>query len=745
MNEHAGSIRTARPFHEGWVFVPDAVPADAPWEALAEAGEPIDLPHTWNAVDGQDGGNDYRRGTSTYAVRLPAPDADGDVWLEFRGVNSSAQIHLNGTLLATHEGGYSTFRVPLAEALRDDNVLVVHVDNGPNETVYPQRADFTFYGGIYRDVLLLTVPAAHVRLDDHGGPGFTATPLLDGEQATVALHAEVTGGDAVRFVIDGEGEVLVPVREGTADAELTIAQVRRWHGRRDPHLYTATAELLQDGKPVDAVSIRFGCREFAVDPDRGFLLNGEEYPLRGVSRHQDWEGVGNVLTPAMMERDIALMEELGATTVRLAHYQHDQAFYDLCDEAGIVVWAEIPQITNFLPAGTVNATAQLTELIVQNRHHASIMSWGLSNEITIGGNSEALLDAHRALNDLAHRLDPTRLTAMAHAFVLDAGDPLVAVPDVNSFNLYYGWYLGDLEDNDRWFADFRAAHPGVAIGLSEYGADANPRYQGANPTRGDYSEQYQARYHEHLIDLIEASPYLWATHVWNLADFAADGREEGGLPGRNQKGLVTFDRSLKKDAFYAYKAAWSPEPFVHVCGRRYVDRAEAVTEVTVYSSQEEVELWCDDVLVESLRGVRVFRFSVPLTGEHRLTARSGALTDTIDVRRASAPNPDYAMPNAQLVNWFDADVPSPEGFYSIHDSLADIKRTAAGGALIERLMDQAKASVGDVARDVQMPPAMQAMIDRMTVAALLRHSGDGIPAEQVIALNEALNEIPKQA
>lgn len=736
-------MREVESFNDDWVLVPDGVSATTEWEVLRSEGEPVTLPHTWNAIDGQDGGNDYRRGRSTYAKRFAATPGSGETWLEFRGANSSAEVYLNGSSLGRHDGGYSTFRIDLTPAMREDNALIVIVDNAANETVYPQRADFTFYGGIYRDVNLIKVPSAHFRLDDHGGPGLVITPQLAGSTAQVQLRAEVTGGDSVRFAVDGVGSQTVRVIDGVAEVMIEISEVRRWHGRRDPYLYTATADLLDTDSPVDRVELRFGCREFEIDPDRGFLLNGEPYPLRGVSRHQDWEGVGNAITRAMMETDLALLTELGATTVRLAHYQHDQLFYDLCDQAGIVVWAEIPQITIFLPDGRQNAAEQLTELIIQNRHHPSIVCWGLPNEITIGGTSDEVLASHRELNDLAHRLDPTRPTVMAHAFVLDIADPLMIVPDVRSYNLYYGWYLGELADNDRWFADFRTVHPGVAIGLSEYGADANPRFQTGEPTRGDYTEQYQARYHEHLLNLIDASPYLWATHVWNLADFAADGREEGGRPGRNQKGLVTFDRTLKKDAFFLYKAAWSEEPFVHLCGRRYVDRPEDVTEVTVYSNQAEVELWCDDRLVDQQSASRIFRFKITLSGEHKITARSGELNDSMIIRKVDQPNPDYVLPHGTLANWFDEELDNPAGYYSINDTLGDIKRSPRGGELVQQLLDQAAASRGDVAKDVRLPEGMQAIVDRMTVVSLLRHAGDSIPPEQVVALNRELNTIER--
>lgn len=740
---HTTTGRRGELFNDGWVFVPEAVEPVAVREATI-SGDPVTLPHTWNALDGQDGGNDYRRGASTYTKQFTAEPGDDQVWLEFQGVNSSADVYLNGTHLCHHDGGYSTFRCELTLSLADHNVLTVVVDNAPNATVYPQRADFTFYGGIYRDVTIITVPIAHFALDDHGGPGLVVTPSLDGSRAVVTFEASIAAGDAVLFAIDGVGSFRAAVVDGVASGELVIEDVRRWHGVRDPHLYQATASLLVGDEIVDEVSLRFGCREFAVDPDRGFILNGEAYPLRGVSRHQDWIGVGNAITLEMMQTDLSLIQEIGATTVRLAHYQHDQRFYDLCDQAGIVVWAEIPQITDFLQDATANATSQLTELIVQNRHHASIVCWGLSNEITVTGNPPALYTAHIELNELAHQLDPTRLTAMAHLFLLETDEPLVTVPDVMSYNLYFGWYVGDVGDNDVWLDEFRADHPGVAIGLSEYGADANYQVQTGTPVRGDYSEQFQARYHEHMIELIEARPWLWATHVWNLADFAADGRQEGGVPGRNQKGLVTFDRSVRKDAFYAYKAAWSDEPFVHVAGRRYIDRPELTTDVTVYSNQSEVSLWADGNLIGTSSGPRVFRFEVPLSGEHELTARSGALSDTIVVRLVDEPNPDYSVAATEVANWFDTvDLPSPDGFFSIEDTMIDIKSSAEAAPLVDALMKKAAAGRGDVAQDVEIPESVQKMIERMTLRTLLGYAGPTISPDDVATVNAALNRIPK--
>lgn len=731
---------------EDWAYAPVALP-DASWDEVAAAGSSVRIPHTWNAEDGYAGGG-YRRGRSTYARRVTADVGAIETWVEFAGVNSTAEVHVDGQLLARHHGGYSTFRVNITDHLVDGAAtIVVVVDNSANETVYPQQADFTFYGGIYREVRQISVGATHFTLDGHGGPGLTVTQRLADGGAIVSVNAGVSGAAAaeasVRFVIDGEAAVTVPVIGGEAQADLTIEQVRRWHGLRDPHLYTARAELLDGDVLADVVDLRFGCREFEVDPQRGFLLNGEEYPLRGVSRHQDFEGAGNALTEAMKQTDLALIREIGATTVRLAHYQHDQRFYDLCDEAGLVVWAEIPQITVFLPGAVDNARNQLTELIVQNRHHASIVCWGLSNEITLAGAGDDVVAAHRELNELAHRLDPTRLTVMANLFLLETDHPLVTVPDVMSYNLYFGWYVGEVGDNDSWLDDFHAAYPDVPIGLSEYGADANTAYQSADPAKGDYSESYQAQYHEHLVGMIEDRPWLWATHVWNLADFGSAGRDEGGVAGRNQKGLVSFDRTLRKDAFYVYKAAWSDEPFVHVAGRRREDRAEDVTEVVVYSNQPRVTLLVDGMEVQTVEGRRAFRFRVPITGRHQITARSGAVSDTVFLRKVDEVTSAAVSPTTTIANWFDdAELPSPDGFYSIRDTLADIKRSEDGARLIASVMEGLATSRGEVGRGVEIPPAMLKIIDRMSVEKLLRQAGE-VPVAQVAALNAQLNLIAK--
>ncbi len=745
-------MRNVMELKDNWMFVKEAENAA---DAASKKGTAVSLPHTWNAVDGQDGGNDYHRGTCWYVTKFQKPEleAGSQVYVEFLGASVIADVYLNGEAVAHHEGGYSTFRVNLTDKLQEENVLAVALNNADNNYVYPQKADFTFYGGLYRMVNLIVVPESHFELDYAGGNGIAVIPTVECDEnrvptgkASVKVETWVTGNaDSVVITITGEESEskTVSVVDGHAEATFELEHVHLWDGVDDPYLYHAKAELSSG----DVTETTFGCRSFYTDPEKGFVLNGRVYPLRGVSRHQDRTGAGNALSYEMHKEDMEIIKEIGANTIRLAHYQHAQEFYDLCDEYGMVVWAEIPYITMHMPNGRANTLSQMEELVVQNYNHPSIVCWGLSNEITAATPvDEDLLENHRLLNDLCHKLDKTRFTTMANVFMQETDSPLLEIPDVNSYNLYFGWYLGELEQNDEFFDEYHAKYPDRCIGFSEYGADANPQYQSTNPTHGDYSETYQTVYHEHMLKMIEERPYLWATHVWNMFDFAADGRDEGGKHGVNQKGLVTMDRKLKKDAFYLYKAYWNKEDaFVHICGSRYVDRKEDTTEVKVYSNQTTVSLYVDGTLLETQDGSRIFRFAVPMTGEHEIVAKAGAEEDSIHIRKVEEANPDYVMGEIKdVINWFDDEPYKPE-CYSIKDKMSEIKASPKAGAILAELMAQAPGaeSRGDVAESVKDNPNLVRMMGRMTLESMLGHMKDSITEEQVKGLNRMLQQIKK--
>ena len=566
---------------------------------------------------------------------------------------------------------------------------------------------------------------------------------LHSASVTVEAACENTpDGTEVLFAIEGVGEQTAAVQGGKAVTVFHMENVHLWDGVADPYLYSVAASL----PGGDAVAVHFGCRKIDFKPDTGFWLNGRNVRLVGAARHQDRAGLGNALTAAEHEEDMQILRDMGANTVRLAHYQHAQYFYDLCDKYGLVAWAEIPYITEHLPEATANTLSQMEELVLQNYNHPSIICWGLSNEITVTtGVTEDLTANHRLLNDLCHRLDATRPTTMAHAFMLDPNDPFVQLPDICSYNLYYGWYLGELQQNDEFFDTFHKNHPDRVIGLSEFGADANPAYQSARPERGDWSESYQAVYHEHMLKMWSERPYIWAMHVWNGFDFGADGRGEGGKPGQNQKGLVTFDRKTKKDAYFIYKAYLSSDPFVHLCGRRYVHRTESQTEIKVYSNQPRVTLFVDGKEFAAQDGDKIFKFTVPISGTHEIKAVAGGCTDCMTITKADKPDPTYRA-EGQVENWFDKpEELMKEGYYSIMDSMETLQKSPAANKLLSSLMVKASNAYGDVAKNVKMPPEMERQMARTSLRSILKQVAKSITPADVQQLNAALNKIKKES
>ena len=632
---------------------------DKNWMFTKPGKDPIqvDLPHTWNALDGQDGGNDYLRTTCNYETSFERPDFDPEteqVYLELNGANASAEVFVNGTSVMQHDGGYSTFRADVTELLTEENELRVKVDNTVNSRVYPQKADFTFYGGIYRPVKLLVVKKNHFDMDHYGGPGVKITPLVKGSKAEVRIQSWITGqGEVSIEILDAEGNV-VTSGEGQK-AILTIDEPHLWNGVKDPYLYTAHLMLITDGQVMDEREIRFGVRSFEFDTEKRFILNGVPYPLHGVSRHQDRKGVGNAIGKDEHDEDMALIREVGANTIRLAHYQHDQYFYDLCDEYGMVVWAEIPYISEHMPEGRENTISQMKELIIQNYNHPCIVCWGISNEITISTKDHAdMMSNHKALNDLCHKMDRTRLTTLACYAMCNPFDSVVhKVSDLVGYNLYLGWYVPCPQLNDLFLGFFHKKWPKRRLCYSEYGAEGMPNLHSETPKRGDHTEEYQAIYHEYMLECFKRHPWMWATYVWNMFDFAADARDQGGEPGMNHKGLVTFDRKTKKDSFYLYKAYWSDEPFVHIASKRFTDRTKDTIKVKVYSNQPSVTLYANGEPVGSQQGEHIFTFDVKLSGETNVRAEAGECVDEAVFKKVSKANQAYTLKKSKSksANW----------------------------------------------------------------------------------------------
>ncbi len=729
------------------------------WSFTKEGStQTVNLPHTWNGTDGQDGGNDYYRGTCTYEKEIQKKDMpDGDeIYIQFDGVNSSAKVYFNGKEIAVHHGGYSTFRAKL-DNIQQTNKIKVEADNSPNDFVYPQMADFTFYGGIYRDVTLIGVPKNHFDLEYFGAPGIMVTPIVKGNNAEVTIKAFCNTESEVEFEIYDGKECIGTAKANDKNPEvtITIANVQLWHGTDDPYLYSAKAKLMENGEAADELSARFGCRSFKVDPDKGFILNGKEYPLRGVSRHQDRPKIGNALLPEHHSEDIELIYEMGANTIRLAHYQHSQYFYDLCDEKGFVIWAEIPYISKHLTNGVDNTKQQMTELICQCYNHPSIVTWGLSNEITMNGSDPALIENHKMLNNLAHSLDKTRPTTIAAVTMCSIDDEYVHISDILSYNHYFGWYGGNVDMYGPWFDNFHKKYPNKAIGISEYGCEAL-NWHTSEPEQGDYTEEYQAYYHEELIKQIIDRPYLWATQVWNMFDFAADARAEGGENGMNHKGLVTFDRKYKKDSFYAYQAWLSKNPVLHICGKRYVKRVEDTTKITVYSNLDEVELFANGISIGKQKKGKYpfFYFDVKNEGETEITAKAGDLTDKSFIKKVDTFYEDYRMKEeGAVINWFE--INTPAGYYSINDTIGDILSTFRGKLAALKLFLKLKASMKDEDKKddkksegmsmagFKINSTMIELAKGFTVKRVFMMLGGKFTKEQILEINAVLNKIKK--
>lgn len=678
--------------------------------------EQISLPHTWNAIDGANG-NEYERGACWYrkVLSLPQIDQNKQIYIEFQGANSVADVYLNGNHLGQHRGGYSTFRFDVTPYFEfgKANVLAVKVDNSAHEDVYPLRADFTFFGGIYREVNLIVVNPVHVDLLDHGSSGvYVVQEEVTDELAELRVHTRITNDypeeskvrlwvellDQAGNVVSNSGaEVNLDFGDTQAvDLRMAIKNPMLWDSIPEAYLYIAKVTLQRYNDTVDELVIPFGVRYFHVDPEKGLSLNGKYIRLNGVARHQDRKDMGWAITPAEHESDMELIKEIGANSIRLAHYQHDQYFYNLCDREGMVVWAEIPFITRMSETDLTgeNAKSQMVELIRQNYNHPSILFWGIQNEIQIGSkNVENVRKVVRELNDLAKLEDPTRLTTMANMFIVDDQDEYNFMTDVIGYNKYYGWYNGKAEDFAPWIDNFHATNPGTCLCISEYGAEGIIEYHSDEPVVKDYTEEYHALYHEKTWRIFEQRPFLWATYVWNMFDFGANVRDEGGVKGRNNKGLVTYDRKVKKDAFFMYKAHWSNDPFVHIAGKRYLERSSGSIDLKVYTNCTAVSLVVNGETIRTLPGsdkILVFKDVSLKEGYTHIEviaeADNRAYSDQAVFTRVADANASYLAPvedkGEMVANWFDlpehdeneplTEVEIPEGVYSSGDTLQDL-------------------------------------------------------------------------
>ena len=726
------------------------------------ATEQVNLPHTWNAVDGNDGNGSYLRTTGVYTRTFTAPKQPregGRTYVEVLAAALNSTVKVNGQVATTHEGGFSIFRADVTDLCHEgENELTIEVSNEDTPSMYPSSADFTFYGGLYRGVNLISVPDAHFDLDYYGGPGMMVTPVpTEDGGANFTIKSFVTNPaddlTVMYSIEDCFGREVASAVRGSADTEVTIyvPDAQLW-SMDEPNLYTVGATLQRNNEEVDEIAANVGVRSFKVTPDEGFSINGVPTPLRGVSRHQDRVFEGNALTAEEHYDDAMLIKELGANTIRLAHYQHSQDFYDACDEIGFAVWAEIPFISVFKKGEGAHkhVMEEMKELIIQNYNHPSIMFWGISNEILIGGISQELVDTHHDLEKLCKELDPTRLTTIAHVSTTPVNGPMHHITDLESYNHYFGWYGGKMEQNGPWLDQFHAEHPDICIGISEYGCEGIINWHSNTPQCKDYTEEYQALYHEHMAQVFEDRPWVWASHVWNMFDFGCAARNEGGVSGRNNKGLVTMDRKTKKDSYFVYQAYWTQTPMVHIAGRRHAQRAGETTEIKVYSNQDTVVLYVNGKEVGQQTAHRVFKFNAALNeGFNTIVAVAGDVKDSITLEKVAEEPGYYTLPEFNerqegVANWFKqvgsmdltAPMEFPEGYYSVKDTMEDLAKNEEALALAAKAVKLATNF------DIKPGVGMWDMMKKMTPEAM-SNMISGMPEGFIESLNAQLIKVKK--
>jgi beta-galactosidase len=739
-------MRTELLWNQEWTFYKGEDIVNAVWEAVT-------LPHTWNAYDGQDGGGDYYQGSACYSKVFHMDKKQKTVYIRVGAANKKAEVWCNKEFVGEHLGGFSAFCFELTPYLKiGDNKILIKVNNSNELSIYPYSADFTFFGGIYRDVKLITFDnETHFDVTTYGVDAVFVTSHVSGQ---VEIKAKVTTTTVVNATIyDAQDREVVSCHK-TSDStqvyfNMSVQSPHIWNGLDNPYLYKV--KLTIDG--CDEVCVSFGFRSYEVTKENGFFLNGKSYPLHGVCRHQDREDKGWAISKEDQIEDMDIIREIGANTIRLAHYQHSSFFYDLCDKAGMVVWAEIPFISMYKnrPEADENLRVQLRELIYQNYNHTCICFWGIANEIGICGESKKQYDILLELNRMAKELDPQRLTAIANVGMTKPESPLFHTTDVATYNEYMGWYEGTADDHGTFCDEKHKELSDVPLGISEYGADAVLSWHSETPKCKDYTEEYQAIVHEKAEQAFAHRPYLWATWLWNMFDFAADARDEGGCKGRNNKGLVTYDRKVKKQAFFYYKAKWGKEPFVYICGKRFTVRANEEIIIKVYSNLKNVTLFVNGEEVGTKEGEVVFEFPVHLCegiNEIKAVSSDGSI-DTLTLTKADKLPKEYTLVvekamSANVAQWFAnmqteavKEIVVKEGYLSVYDPLEEVYKYPDGYAAVLEII-RTPLSVDQPAMAERMATG-----GAMSFHSIWNHINKMLPDEAYYILNDRLNKIKR--
>lgn len=740
LNDHWSFIRfPGRSIEDADILLSDLNTAAA---RILTAETCVQLPHSFFQED------EPYRGLAVYRKQILDRRAWKQLYLSVPAADREACVYVNGIKIGEHKGGYGAFHLYISEKARKakEGILdiVIFVSNEASDHISPLSGDFTVFGGLYRGVYLLHCQETHFDYGFYGTDGVLVRTKLTGQnQGMVQIDTHVINGNAdtkvVYYLIDQQGQCIATEVGRPGLLVLKISDVKPWRGIEDPFLYTFRTELWQSSQCTDVSEKQIGFRDIQIDAAEGLYLNGKRLKLRGVAKHQDREQRYHAVTEQDIAEDFALIKEIGANALRLSHYQHPETSYAYADQMGLLVWAEIPLLKMTEDALLyVNAEIQLRELILQNLHHCSIFCWGIQNEIGMFWDAPYMYERLKKLHKLCKLLDPDRMTTAANLFSVKAKSGLNEQTDLIGYNLYFGWYYGKMNDYEMFLQSLHEKRPSLPLCVSEYGVDANPELHSEMPMVQDYSEEYQALYHETVYPIISRQTFLFGSFVWNMFDFSSALRKEGGVTGRNQKGLVSYDRRYKKDAFYYYKAQWSDVPFLHICSKGFRKRALSHIDIKVYTNQAEIELYRGGELLgkTGVQNGAAIMYAVPLhEGENSFIVKSGELQDSVTFIRVFEEEASYRLKDdaagKMVRNWFlSKDTPVKEGFYSMEDSLEDLLTNTDTRRILQQFLPKLYE---DLESNENIPRSL-------SLRSILKR--DGAADADLKTMNQRLNEIP---
>lgn len=755
-------MKKIKVINDGWLFSKGELNFDS------NHAIQVNIPHCWNAEDGQDGGDDYYRGPCWYMreMNITVKDLEQHIFIEVGAANTTSEVLINGVSVGINNCGYSLYRFNISPFLKTgSNQIIIRVDNSYQDSIYPLMADFTFYGGLYRDVKLIYTDSIHFDYMDGSRQGiYVQQQNVSTKSATLKIIANLVNEKNITEDIILKGTLLdqdknkikalsTPMtinKKQQINISITVENPHLWQGTKDPYLYTLHFKLYNKGNyMLDQQTIQIGFRDIVIDPDKGFFLNAEPLKIKGVSRHQDRKGLGNAITKEHMEGDMDIILSMGANSIRLAHYQHHDYFYQLCDEKGLLVWAEIPFISvpSSVDKTNINAKEHLEKLIKQAINHPSIYCWGIQNEITIAGENESIYDKVGQLHKLTKNMDPTRYTAQSQIYSVVNNSLLNELSDIIGYNLYYGWYYGEMQELGKRLDAFHKDQPTKPIIISEYGVDTNSAFHSYEPKVKDYTEEYQLHYHLNAIKTFMKRDFVYGSYVWNMFDFGSDGRDEGGLKGINAKGLVSFDRKLKKDAYFLYKAYWSEDPFIYLAGRRFINRHKTINDIIVLTNLNHFKVYLNDQLIQRVEHTQPLNIigGVSLQeGTNTIKVVSDAHIDCIILYRVPNPDETYIYHHTdkqnKVINWFEKfDLTSDEfvqirdGYFSTHDLVADLL-----------VHEQAKEVFLKYFSQMLEHPKAKSLMGHMTIEGMAKIRQLNIPKALLNQINKELTVIKKR-